>query len=439
MRKIDYLLALPLMLVFIACGGSDAKTQNSNESPQELVLFGVWEALDYDLLKGVASDFEKENNVTITLQTTTSETFKNQFTTLLNSGSKLDVIGFNGMDMRYLYTSGSVFALSDYVDIDPSNYVDGALDTMTWDGKYYGLPYAAWITSMGTFYNKDIFAKYNLQPPKTFADLYKINDVLRANGLYALSFEGGNLYQWDPWYMIMLGQLTNGKPLDYTIEILKGNAKFTDDISVQAMQGVADLGAHKVWNDGFLGVPESDIAIALFTQGKAAMYQSGTWNLTSIRLGGMGDNLGVIPFPLMREGLSYYEPYALANPAIAGYAKADDKLKEVIAKFCLFASGKEVSQTSLMARCEGDLGKSMDIPVTLGVPYNDKDEILKQFQSYFPTIGQTFLGWYWPPVVHQEFLVQLQAVAGGEATARAAMEAIQAVFDQAVREGYEFR
>jgi raffinose/stachyose/melibiose transport system substrate-binding protein len=425
--------------MFVACGGKEGKTQGSSaESPEELVFFAIFEAL-YDQFENVVSNFEKENNVTIKLQTTTSETFKNQFATLVNSGSKLDVIGFNGQDMRYLYTSGSVFALSDYVDIDPSNYVDGALDTMTWDGKYYGLPYASQVTSMGTFYNKDIFAKYNLQPPKTFADLYKVNDVLRANGIYALTFEGANLYQWSPWYMIMLGQLTNGKPLDYTIEILKGNAKFTDDISVQAMQGMADLGAHNVWNDGFLGVPDSDIAIASFTQGKAAMYQSGTWNLTSLRLGGMGDNLGAIPFPLIREGLSYFEPNSLANPGIAGYTKTDDKLKEIVAKFCLFASGKEVSQASIMARCEGDLSKSMDIPVTLGVPFNDKDEILKQIQSYFASIGQTFLDWYWPPIVNREFQIQLQAVVGGETTARAAMEAIQAVFDQAVREGYEFK
>jgi raffinose/stachyose/melibiose transport system substrate-binding protein len=332
-----------------------------------------------------------------------------------------------------------VFALNDYIGIDPSNYVDGALDTMTWDGKYYGLPYASWVTSMGTFYNKDIFAKYNLQPPKTFADLYKANDVFRANGIYALSFEGGNLYQWSPWYMIMLGQLTNGKPLDYTMEILKGNAKFTDDISVQAMQGMADLGSHKVWNDGFLGVPESDIAIGLFTQGKAAMYQTGTWNLTSIRLGGMGDNLEVIPFPLIREGLSYFEPNSLSSPAIGGYSKADDNLKEVIAKFCLFVSGKEFSQAAIMARAEGDMSKSMDIPVTLGVPYNDKDEILRKIQSDIAPIGQTFLDWYWPPIVNHEFQVQLQAVAGGETTAKEAMESIQAVFDQAIREGYEFK
>lgn len=452
MKKFKKSLAIFLTLAMItgltACnnGGTDSSdttsgevSQNSSvnsEEPTEIVFFAVSETLDENQMAEQWAKFEEENNCKISVQFTTASDFKQQYSTLVASGAPLDAMGINIQDIRYLHDSDAVFPLNDYIDINEEDFVEGALGAATWGEDIFAIPYGPFYTSMGLYYNEKLFNELNLEVPKTFEELYAVSDAAREKGYYALTFEGGNLYNWPVWYMLTLGQLVDGDGVGYTEEILKGNAKFTDETSVKAMQALRDLGDHNVWNDGFLGTTEQSAAQALFTSGQALMYCTGSWNLTNMKAV-LGDDLNVTTFPLIDESCTLSTQCAKNCPSICGYTGADESKKQLIADFAAFISGAEYQEKVLTERCKGDLSSSYDIPVLKEVKGNDSP-ILNTIKEEFLPIGQDFLDWYWPPEVNAEFQTQIQAVVSGETTPEEAMEAIQGVYDKLVSEGYEF-
>ena len=62
-----------------------------------------------------------------------------------------------------------------------SKVIDGAKPSVTYNGKLYGLPMD--FAGIGIIYNKAIFAKYKLTPPKTYLELQKVADTLKKNGV----------------------------------------------------------------------------------------------------------------------------------------------------------------------------------------------------------------------------------------------------------------
>ena len=55
-------------------------------------------------------------------------------------------------------------------------------DFYTVDGKIYGIPWGTY-NAMGVLYNKDVFAKVGVQPPKNYADFLAICDKIKKAGI----------------------------------------------------------------------------------------------------------------------------------------------------------------------------------------------------------------------------------------------------------------
>ena len=56
-----------------------------------------------------------------------------------------------------------------------------ALETVTSDGKVYGVPYNAWY--QGVIYNKGIFEELDLEPPETEEELEQVTERLKEAGI----------------------------------------------------------------------------------------------------------------------------------------------------------------------------------------------------------------------------------------------------------------
>ncbi len=62
-------------------------------------------------------------------------------------------------------------------------------DFYTVDGKIYGIPWGTY-NAMGVMYNKDVFAKVGVQPPKNYADFLAICDKIKKAGITPI-YEAG--------------------------------------------------------------------------------------------------------------------------------------------------------------------------------------------------------------------------------------------------------
>jgi len=168
-------------------------------------------------------------------------------------------------------------------------YSETAINAVTFDGKYYGVPQV--VETYGLFYNKDLVAK----APKTMDELMIIakEHTNASQDKYGFLIEAANFYFVYPFFAGYGGYVFS-----------KTDGKYdTNDI------GLANEGAVKggqliqSWfKEGY--VPKEvtpDIMNGLFTEGKVATVITGPWNIAPYR-DALGDKLATAPLPLLDNG-----------------------------------------------------------------------------------------------------------------------------------------
>jgi multiple sugar transport system substrate-binding protein len=164
----------------------------------------------------------------------------------------------------------------------------------TIDGKQYCVPLN--VAYWGMFYNKHVFAKYNLQPPKTWADFTKILSTLKSNNVTPM-YQTSTLFSF-----VWFEQLLAGSDPDEYNALATGKAKYTDKPVVDAM---------KLWSQQEKAGYFTDPTIktqpqALLENGSVAMVPFGTWFNTSMTAEGQqpGKDYGFFIIPNVNPNLS---------------------------------------------------------------------------------------------------------------------------------------
>ena len=203
---------------------------------------------------------------------------------------------WSGYRMKDLVDAGLVADVSDIWKkyVDSSKYSAGLANPYTFNGKIYAIPdnIAWWVV----FYNKKVFDKYKLTPPKTWEDLEKINATLKQNNVtpFGATIDG----RW-PAFIWFEEFLIRQDP-DLYNKLMTGQAKYTD-------QGVTDMFAKwKEWIDkGYFtdpsisfGTSGGNTMAAEFAQGKLGMILVGTWYVSTLTGAGMSaDDIGAFIMP----------------------------------------------------------------------------------------------------------------------------------------------
>ena len=153
-----------------------------------------------------------------------------------------------------------------------------ATATVAWqtdDGKdTFCMPVASVIH--GFLYNKKIFKKLNLQPPKTVDEFFAVLEALKKGGVVPLAL--GTADQWESSQMVY----TNIGPNFWRGEegrkaLIAGKAKLTDAPFVEALQFEARMGAYLGKGASAQTYGDSQNQFAL---GRAAIYPTGSWDIS---------------------------------------------------------------------------------------------------------------------------------------------------------------
>lgn len=171
--------------------------------------------------------------------------------------------------------------------------------TVAWqtdDGKdIFCMPVASVIH--GFLYNKKIFKKLNLQPPKTVDEFFAVLDGLKKGGVTPLAL--GTADQWESSQMVY----TNIGPNFWRGEegrkaLIAGKARLTDAPFVEALQFEQRMG-------GYLGRGASAQTYGdsqnLFALGRAGIYPTGSWDISYFGQT-PGLELGAFPPPVRKAG-----------------------------------------------------------------------------------------------------------------------------------------
>jgi len=253
---------------------------------------------------------QKYPNITVKLQTAAN--VNGPYETLLqqsvNSGSA-DIVTANLPFMplplnatrssetaiQYWGTAGAFSPLNGQSFL--SDYSSSALSAETYNGKTYGLVSGSY--QEGVFYNKQIFAKYNLSPPTTYAQFLTICQTLKSHGvapLFTATGGVGPIYLQFMYYEAMADLwYPQSTDQNLALDIEKGTQKWTNAAFIQGMNEEKTIASYLEPN--YTGVPWQSMAGGDFAAGKYAMELDGSWDLASLHAANPSLQLGYFPLP----------------------------------------------------------------------------------------------------------------------------------------------
>ncbi|WP_238008989.1 extracellular solute-binding protein [Dactylosporangium sp. AC04546] len=185
-------------------------------------------------------------------------------------------------------------------------------------GKWYGVPnYGEFVMA---YYNKDLFAKYNVQVPKTLADLETAMATFKQNGVAPLSVGGAEYPAQQIFYLLALSKADRKWVEDF--QLYKNKVDFKGPEFTYAANTFADWVSKGYIDKNSAGVKAEDMGQA-FLSGKFPIMVSGSWwygrvvkEATSFQWGtflfpgnklhpGSSGNLWVVPAKAKNKKLAY--------------------------------------------------------------------------------------------------------------------------------------
>lgn len=156
-------------------------------------------------------------------------------------------------------------------------YRAAALDYQRFDdGSLYMIPFEFQLEFF--WYNKALLQQAGVAVPKSLDDIPAMCTALRKAGVTPIALDGQD--QW-PLERYMAYHPFRTAGTDYIKKVKTAQAKLSDSTGTAAVEWLAQLGQAGCFEDGFSSTGYSD-AQALFTSGKAAMYNIGTWELSGL-------------------------------------------------------------------------------------------------------------------------------------------------------------
>lgn len=203
-----------------------------------------------------------------------------------------DIVGIGG-DINYSnFLDADLFLdISDLEILDEVNQayldMDKELEFIPKEGVY-ALPYAA--NAAGILYNKEIFAKYGWEIPKTWGEFISLCGTMQEAGVQPLY--SGYKDTWTclaPWNALAVSLSAS----DTCSQVNRGNTTFLDSYYevAQKMKILLEYAEPNPYAYGY------NDACTAFARGEAAMYTIGSYAIPQIKSVNPDMKIGSFPFP----------------------------------------------------------------------------------------------------------------------------------------------
>ncbi len=340
------IMAIALGALFIApalfaAGGKEAPAQ------QKTVTIRYWDALNEQEQK-FKSDWTRESialyeaaNPNIKIELTASsngDQYLNKLSTAMAANDIPDLMfTWTAGRLEPFVKAGRLMALNDVIAKGPlaETINIGNTSATTFDGKIYAIPNE--LAGEVIYYNKALFAKAGLTPPKTWEELLVAVKKFRSMGISPFS-----LANRDPWpgtipYMAIFDKLWG--PEEYKKTVFNKQPVFDSAPYIKAADYLTQLVKAGAYPDNFNSLDYGE-GVAMFGAGQAAMRYNGTWELPD-HIAKLGADLGIMNWPLMPNGKGKADEgwLTLQNQAFA--ISATSTVKDETVKFLEFLFSKE--------------------------------------------------------------------------------------------------
>lgn len=260
----------------------------------------------------------------------------------------------------------------DFVQKLPDTYKDA----YSYDGKVYAYAPDSWIGGM--FYNKDLYAAYNLEAPKNWNEFLEQAEVFKKDGIKPIAMAGAQLMDLVIWL-----HNTEDVAKDHTLDeqINKGDKTFSEVYTGVMEKWYEDCVKSGIVTQDMIGITDEQ-RLDEFASGKAAATLTGAWAISGIMEKNPNMNMGIIPY-VGTEGNAYTMGAVNIGIAISPQAKNADNAK----LFLEYLASEEGIQAYQKIQ-DSFLAADIDYEV------NPVMEPMKQYaesgQFYFPSYHWTY-------------------------------------------------
>ena len=178
-------------------------------------------------------------------------------------------------------------------DLGLDDYREAALNYQRFDdGSLYMVPFEFQLEYF--WYNSALLQEAGVGVPATLDDFPAMCEALRAKGITPIALDGQDQWPLERYMAYYPFRLAGP---EYVQQLKNGEASFGDPAGRAAAEWLSSLGEAGCFQEGFSSTGYAD-AQALFTSGKAAVYNIGTWELGNLATDALD--------PAVRDDVDYF-------------------------------------------------------------------------------------------------------------------------------------
>jgi raffinose/stachyose/melibiose transport system substrate-binding protein len=281
----------------------------------------------------VADEFMAANpNVKIEITVLENEAFKSRLVTVMQAGDPPDLFQSWGGGVLWQYAeAGLVKNIAPELEgaWRDSFSAQAALELYGRNGEYYGVPWT-W-GAVGMFYNKALFAQAGIEKtPETWTEFLEVVKKLKAAGITPIALGERDKWPGHFWWVYLAIRLGGEEAF---LAAYNRTGSFEAEPFVKAGEYLKELIDLEPFIEGFLGLGYGDQAAAM-GDSRAAMELMGQWapsvQAGSSQSGGLGENLGWFPFPVVEGGAGNPKDVLGGGDGFAVGAKAEPEAVEFL-------------------------------------------------------------------------------------------------------------
>ncbi|WP_081688719.1 ABC transporter substrate-binding protein [Inquilinus limosus] len=178
-----------------------------------------------------------------------------------------------------------------------ANVTTAALDITRDGADLYGIPNK--IGPFGFIYKKALFDKYGLQPPQSFAELEKVAETLKANGVTPFSIGGKFSWMTMRFFDFFLEHYAGAEGHDALLDMRES---WESEPVIQSFAKLKEWADKGYFPDGFLNVDPATNMPLLYNDQAAMVFDTPSLELSRImREGKSPADYGTFPLPTDRS------------------------------------------------------------------------------------------------------------------------------------------
>lgn len=293
LKKRYVFLIAAIIGMLLASGCSGFQSSGADSGKITLKLFHRWpKEPEKSFFEEAVKEFEDSHpDISIQTEAVLNDSYKDKIKVMLGTSQPPDIY-FSWSDefAKKIIRGGRALDLTSYYQDDQtwsSQLLTSQIEPFSDDGKTYGVPWQ--MASKEFFYNRDIFKKLKLSPPKTWDELIHASKVLKENGYTPVAFGAKATWAISHYIGTLNQRLVDEKTRekDYHTK----NASFTDKGYIEALAKFQELSPYFTKH---VNSVDHEYVRQQFKSGKAGMIYAET---SEIKLVNGAVNLGLFPFP----------------------------------------------------------------------------------------------------------------------------------------------